>query len=528
MLPCQNEISEPPTCESTSRRKTVAKDTTTVKAPRTKVTKVEAGGSKRRKREVAKQIEDANEDVENDPTALKEQPEKNKGKRARRPVKAPEARRAPLEELDNGVAPNIGVGNKQLLEEEVEQATIGENPKPKGRKRKAGVEQVEEPAKRPRTMSSSEEITKDGNDAHNLSLKEKQVTLKDVPCPTSPSSERKTGPTRRKKTRGIEAKQNDDNGTSEVGFVKASHPNTDSEEEPKDLGSIAPSRPKGRQRKAPAEEDPNPHNKGRVILNTNRTTKGRGKRNITFPEEKPLQPIPENHDVPPDTKKSPVPPEKPPRRGRPKAKKMIPEEEKEESTSRSPSDHNPPPPIQEENTRTSTTTVTTEQPSKQRRGRRPKADLKPDHDDPPDANPPARTSPSSVHRHTDPVPTNPLSTPDPDPAQSPPPPLAQALHPPIPTMTSPSKPTSLRTHLSQIIKSQTGLPARLTALQTEAHRLRNSGKTPNEMGFRESGKEMEGLVRRMEGVVRRGGEILRGREGGKGGGGRKRERRMSQ
>ena len=528
MLPCQTNISEPPTCESNSRRKTVAKDTTTVKAPQTKVTKVEAGGFKRRKRGITKQIEDTNEYVENDPTVLKVQPGKNKGKRAGRPIKAPEARRVPLEELDNGVDPSIGLGNKQLLEEEAKHATIGENPKPKGRKRKAGVEKVEEPAKRPRTMSSSEELTNDGNNAHHQSLKEIQVTPENVPYPISPSSERKPRPTRRKKTRGTEGKQNGDEGTCEAAFVKASHSDTGSEEENEDLGSVALSKPKGRRRKAHADEDPNPRYKGRVMQKSNRPTKGRPKRTISSSEEQPLQPIPENDDIPPDTKKSPVPPEKPPRRGRPKAKKMIPEEEKEESTSRSPSDHNPPPPIQEENTHTSTTTVTTEQPSKQRRGRRPKADLKTDHDDPPDANPPARTSPSSVHRHTDPVPTNPLSTPDPDPAQSPPPPLAQALHPPIPTTTSPSKSTSLRTHLSQIIKSQTGLPARLTALQTEAHRLRNSGKTPKEMGFGESGEEMEGLVRRMEGVVRRGGEILRGREGGKGGGGRGRERRMSE
>ena len=37
------------------------------------------------------------------------------------------------------------------------------------------------------------------------------------------------------------------------------------------------------------------------------------------------------------------------------------------------------------------------------------------------------------------------------------------------------------------------------------------------MGFRESEEEMEILVRRMEGVVRKGGEIQRGRKEGMGG-----------
>lgn len=82
---------------------------------------------------------------------------------------------------------------------------------------------------------------------------------------------------------------------------------------------------------------------------------------------------------------------------------------------------------------------------------------------------------------------------------------------------------SLRAHLSHIIKSHQGLPARLSALEAEAKRLRGTN-SPSKLGFKETREEIEGLLKRMEGVLRKGGEMLkeRGKEG-KGREGKERE-----
>ena len=73
---------------------------------------------------------------------------------------------------------------------------------------------------------------------------------------------------------------------------------------------------------------------------------------------------------------------------------------------------------------------------------------------------------------------------------------------------------SLRAHLSHIIKSHQGLPARLSALEAEAKRLRGTN-SPSELGFKETREEIEVLLKRMEGVLRKGGEMLkeRGKKG---------------
>lgn len=105
---------------------------------------------------------------------------------------------------------------------------------------------------------------------------------------------------------------------------------------------------------------------------------------------------------------------------------------------------------------------------------------------------------SLSHSSAQPPPTLPYTTTNAN--NDPPPPLPHQI--------------SLRAHLSHIIKSHQGLPARLSAFEAEAKRLRGTN-SPSELGFKETREEIEVLLKRMEGVLRKGGEMLkeRGKKG---------------